>query len=129
MSGGKEDRDQAEALASKLKKENVDCRSIAGEIPLNQMPNLLHRAKLLVTIDTGIMHMGAAVGAKMVALQGPTLPERWGPLGDTFEVVQSDDSCRPCISLGFESACKNPVCMQHITVDMVMEAICKVILL
>ena len=127
LSGGKEDCVQAEKLAEEIRGRQVDCKSIAGEIPLNQMPDLLCRAKVLVTIDTGIMHMGGAVKAPMVALQGPTVPERWGPLGDTFEIVQSDDSCRPCISLGFESNCKNPKCMQNITVDMVMEAICKVI--
>ena len=67
--------------------------------------------------------MSAAVGVPLIALHGATSDLRWGPLSDKAIVVKSGENCQPCISLGFESHCQNPKCMEHITVDMVLEKI------
>ena len=87
------------------------------------MVGILERARLVVSVDTGIMHLAAAVHAPLVALQGPTSKKRWGPLSDRAVVVRVGEKCRPCISLGFESNCDNPICMKNITVDMVLDAV------
>lgn len=121
FSGGVEDKKQAEFIATKLKTKNVLASSIAGEYSLQQMATILAQAKFIVSVNTGIMHMGAAVNVPLIALHGATADKRWGPLSDKAVVIKSGEPCQPCISLGFESKCQNPICMNNITVDMVME--------
>lgn len=121
LSGGKEDAGAAEALVRQMRKSGIDALSIAGKYNLKEMEAVLAQAELLVSVNTGIMHMGAAVGVPVVALHGATSVIRWGPLSANARNVWTHEPCQPCISLGFESKCKNPVCMQHISVGMVMD--------
>ncbi len=123
LSGGKEDQQAAESIAVAMQKLGVDAESIAGKYNLKEMESILAEARLLVSVNTGIMHMGAAVGIPMVALHGATSITRWGPLSDKARNVWTHEPCQPCISLGFESKCANPVCMQHISVGMVINQI------
>lgn len=121
LSGANMDAEEAEHTAQILRQVGVPTENIAGKYSLCDMVSLLAKARLVVSVNTGIMHLAAAVHAPLVALHGATSELRWGPLGDTSIVVKSGESCQPCISLGFESKCTDPICMQHITVDMVLE--------
>lgn len=123
LSGGDEDRKNAESVAAAMQALGIDAESIAGKYNLKEMESILAQAKLLVSVNTGIMHMGAAVGVPMVALHGATSITRWGPLNDKARNVWAHEPCQPCISLGFESKCTNPVCMQHISMGMVLNAV------
>lgn len=123
LSGGKKDAGAAEALVQQMHKMGIDAASMAGKYNLKEMESVLAQAKLLVTVNTGIMHMGAAVGVPLVALHGATSVTRWGPLSENARNVWAHEPCQPCISLGFESKCKKPVCMQHISVGMIMQQI------
>jgi heptosyltransferase-1 len=81
---------------------------------------LLQRLAVLVTNDTGPMHLGGAVGTPVVALFGPTNPARTGPHGTKHRVICADVDCRPC----YRRACDREVnCMSTITVERVMEAV------
>ena len=62
--------------------------SIAGELSLDELFALLARARLVLTGDSGPMHAAAAVGTRVVALFGPTWPERAGPEGNGHVVLQ-----------------------------------------
>lgn len=62
--------------------------SLAGALTLAEALCLYRRARFLVSGDTGPMHAAAALGTRVVALFGPTLPERTGPWGRGHEVVQ-----------------------------------------
>lgn len=123
ISGGKENQKEALLLTRKMKDDGISCQSIAGEISLKEMCTVLAQAEILITVNTGIMHIGAAVGANIIALHGATSETRWGPLSDKAIVIKSGESCQPCISLGFESKCEDAVCMRNISVDMVMDAV------
>ncbi|CAJ0596405.1 unnamed protein product [Cylicocyclus nassatus] len=120
LTGGKEDIEVAEDVVNKVRALNVNIISMAGKCSLNETKELLSRSKLLVSVNTGVMHMGAAVNIPLVALHGATSELRWGPVDDNSVVIKSGEACQPCISLGFETECDNPVCMENITVDMVM---------
>lgn len=120
FSGGKEDITEADSLVKILKEKQVNSENIAGKYDLNEMENVLKYAQFLVSVNTGIMHMGAAVGVPLIALHGATSVKRWGPLSEKAYNIWTHEPCQPCISLGFESKCTNPVCMKHITVEMVM---------
>jgi ADP-heptose:LPS heptosyltransferase len=68
---------------------------VVSGLPLEEALALFKRARLLVTGDTGPMHCGAAVGTPVVALFGPTWPERTGPWGPGHRVVQRSRAARP----------------------------------
>ena len=85
------------------------------------LPALLSKASLLITNDSGPMHVAAAVGTPVVALFGPTSVVRTGPYGAGHRVLVTEISCRPCLS----RTCKNPVqleCLTRISHEQVVAA-------
>jgi heptosyltransferase-1 len=64
--------------------------SLAGQTSLKELAYLYTRCKLLVTTDTGPMHVAAAMGCPVVALFGPTAPWRTGPYGKGHAVIRAD---------------------------------------
>lgn len=123
ISGGKNDFSEAHDMYVQLKKAGVQVELLAGRVTLKEMVVWLSNAEMVISVNTGIMHLAAAVGSKLVALHGATNPIRWGPLSDKAVIVQTGECCQPCISLGFESKCQQPRCMENMTVDMVWEAV------
>jgi heptosyltransferase-2 len=73
------------------------CLNITGETSLWQLAALLRHCRLLVTNDTGTMHIAAAVGTRVVAIFGPTDPCATSPLGEGHVVIRRDVSCSPCL--------------------------------
>lgn len=70
--------------------------SAVGQTNLRQLGALLERCALLVSADTGPMHIAAGVGTPVVALFGPTDPRRTGPIGAGHLVLSRDLECVPC---------------------------------
>ena len=64
--------------------------AVVGGLPLEEALALFARARLMVTGDTGPMHCAAALGVPVVALFGPTWPERTGPWGTGHRIVQAE---------------------------------------
>jgi len=96
-----------------------------GSADLLQLAAVLSRLSLFITPDTGPMHLAAAVGTPMVALFGPSSPERWGPLSPTARVVRVDLPCSPCNRIRNPPArCQGhpPDCMDGILTARVIEA-------
>jgi heptosyltransferase-2 len=101
--------------------------NLAGRTSLPALAGVLARARLLVTNDSGTMHLGAAVGTPLVALFGPESPLRYGPLAppERCRVLQADVVCGPCLTyMNHKRApCKGRnVCMEKLSVDDVMQA-------
>lgn len=97
--------------------------SIAGRCDLNQTADIIKRSGCLISVDTGTMHLGAAVGAAVVSLHGPTAPERWGARGANVIPLRTKLRCSPCISLGFDSNCRSGRCMGTISVEEVEKTV------
>ena len=57
---------------------------------------VLERIDLLITGDTGPMHLAAALGTPIVAVFGPSLPSRYAPLSARSKIVRIDLPCSPC---------------------------------
>lgn len=119
FSGGPADKTDAGKMASILQSAGVRSESIAGKYNLQEMASVLQYARMVVSVNTGIMHYAAAVGVPLIAIHGATSETRWGPLSDNAVVIKSGETCQPCISLGFESKCTKPRCMENVTVGMV----------
>lgn len=126
FSGGSVDRESADGMVQFLKSEGIKAENIAGEYNLQEMASVLQYARLVVSVNTGIMHYAAAVGVPLIAIHGATSDIRWGPLSENAVVVKSGEDCQPCISLGFESNCSNPHCMDHVSVEMVIIEVDKI---
>lgn len=93
----------------------------AGKTSLKTLTALLERVDLLLTNDSGPMHIAAALGTPVIALFGPTNPGLTGPYGDNHIVIRKEMECSPCL----RRPCLHgrPVCMEAITVEEVMEAV------
>ncbi len=127
ITGSKHNAQRAANLASQI---GNSAFSVAGKFSLQETTALLKMAKIVITINTGIMHIAAVLGVPMVALHGPTNPIRWGPVGaDNSKtiIIKSRASCAPCLSLGFDYKCSTGGCMNMISVDEVREAIEKLL--
>lgn len=97
--------------------------NLAGETTLKVLAALYSRAQMVVSTDTGPMHLAAAVGTPVVALFGPTAPWRTGPYGSVHQIVGADMECAPC----FKRHCETTECMDQISVAQVLEAASKII--
>jgi len=86
ITGGPGEDEQAAELMSLMKPGTAT--TLAGKLTLGQAFCLYRRALLMITCDSGPMHAAAALGTKVVALFGPTLPERTGPWGEGHQVIQ-----------------------------------------
>jgi heptosyltransferase-2 len=73
-----------------------DCLNLSGETSLQQLAALLQRCRLLVTNDTGTMHIAAAMGTRVAAIFGPTDPRTTSPLGRGHVIIRREVSCSPC---------------------------------
>lgn len=124
VSGGENERLRAEAIAKQIGENAI---SLAGKLNLNQLAYILKRSDILITVDTGIMHLGAAVGTSVISLHGPTSPKRWGAIGDNVFPLVTNFPCSPCINLGFDSACRRGGCMEDIGVEQVYRTILKIL--
>ena len=92
--------------------------NVAGQTTLRQLTALIERASLVISNDSGPMHLAAALNRPLVALFGPTNPIRTGPYNREDSVLRLDIPCSPCYS----RTCSHQSCLRWMTVDAVMRA-------
>jgi lipopolysaccharide heptosyltransferase II len=122
--GTQGERQSGESLA-RLDKRVVN---LAGRTDIFELYVLMKRARLLVTNDSGPMHLASAAGLKTVAVFGPTSPERTGPFWQSL-VVRADADCSPCLKKKCPlSGDRNMRCMTEVTVEEVFREALRLIL-
>ncbi len=117
--GGPAERPETQAVIALMRTKAVD---LTGQTPVGLLPGLLRRAAVLVTNDSGPMHIAAAVGTPVVALFGPTDPVKTGPYGSGHVVLSNPVDCRPC----FRRDCSRAVtleCLTGVTAEQVVRAV------
>jgi ADP-heptose:LPS heptosyltransferase len=94
LTGAPEDAGLIATLATSLR----GCRviDVSGNVDLPALAAILERLDLLVTGDTGPMHLAGAVGTPVVAIFGPSDPIRYALRGPHDRVVRIDLPCSPC---------------------------------
>ena len=123
LMGGKEDNEKAENI---LKQVKGDVLNICGKYSINQSASLVKQAKVVITHDTGLMHIAAAFKKKIISVWGNTVPE-FGMYpyltGNKSEIIQVEGlKCRPCSKIGFEKCPKGHFnCMMKIDEDRIVE--------
>jgi lipopolysaccharide heptosyltransferase II len=120
FTGGSEDRLIIQDIMSVMKGWALN---LAGHTNLKMLAALYEKTALVISTDTGPMHLAAAMGTPVVAIFGPTAPWRTGPYGSGHRVVRADSECSPC----FKRQCETIDCMHQISVDQVFDAVSKII--
>lgn len=133
--GGPEDRDEGQAIASL---DPVKIYNACGKFNLNESADLVRRARVIVSNDTGLMHIAAAFGKPVVSLWGNTVPEfgmfpyygfnnlkeRVSPLSVLAE--REGLACRPCSKLGYDACPKKHFkCMKELDIEYIVDSVKK----
>ena len=95
--GGKSDTVITNHIASAIGHRPSAIQNLAGKTSLRELMAALKLCRVLLTNDTGPMHVAAALGKPLVALFGPTAPERTGPYGQLENVLRLPLPCAPCL--------------------------------
>ncbi len=99
--------------------------NLCGRTTLRQLAAVIDGASIVITADSTPMHMAAAHDRPLVALFGPTNPDRTGPYGRLDDVLLSDIACSPCY-LRKRSQCPHDhACMRDLAVEQVAEAVAR----
>jgi lipopolysaccharide heptosyltransferase II len=121
--GGQADRELGERIA---KETPARCLDLTGRTTLPEMVEWTRLCELMITNDTGPMHVAAALNKPVVALFGPTEPRRTGPYGQLDRVLQQDLPCVPCM----KDSCRyhQPFeCLRGITPDRVAARVAQIL--
>lgn len=98
--------------------------NLTGQTTIPELVALLAASDLLVTGDSGPMHIACAVGTPVVALHGPTDPAISGPTAPDAIVLRHNLWCAPCYDASATAECRfgNPVCMKQLSPSLVFAA-------
>ena len=115
--GGPGEEGIAREIQSRMKRQAIN---LAGRLTLDDLVYQISRFDLLVTNDSGPMHIATAVKTPVVAIFGPEDTELFGPYtsSDRYRIVQKDVECRPC----GKRHCSWPICLETITPEEVIES-------
>ncbi|MCI4624767.1 MAG: glycosyltransferase family 9 protein [Candidatus Magnetoovum sp. WYHC-5] len=112
--------------------ESKDAKIIIGAAPdsidltkkttIKDICNILSISSLLITPDSGLLHLAFAVGTKTVSIFGASSVTKWAPKGQSHTAICKELNCSPCSSFGNVPPCLyNCKCMSMISVDEVYE--------
>ncbi len=130
--GGKEDVEEGEKLAAI---DPFKIYNACGKFRLNESADLVRRAKLVVTNDTGLMHIATAFKKPVVSLWGNTVPAfgMYPYYGDKFQAQHASAfdvlevhglSCRPCSKIGYKKCPRGHFkCMEQIDDTLLLEKV------
>ncbi len=116
---------EAPIAAEVVAAARCDLLNLCGKTSLPELAALLRQSDVVVSGDSGPMHIACAVGARVVALHGPTDPGQSGPTSPSAIVVRQPLWCSPCYDSSKTAECRfgNPVCMKDLTPDVVLMAV------
>jgi heptosyltransferase-1/heptosyltransferase-2 len=91
---------------------------LTGKTGLRELGALLQHCTAYISVDTGPLFIAAAMKKPLVALYGPTRPDRTGPYGSAeATIIKAPVSCAGCL----KKHCDNWICMKAITPEMVFD--------
>ncbi len=133
FTGAPNDLPLIEAIIKRMRRvghtqQTTNLVNLAGKTSLVGLAAVLQRADLLVTGDSGPMHIAAAAGTPLIAIHGPTDPAMSGPVSPTATVLRSDIWCSPCYTAKAGPAdCRffTTQCMKNLTPHQVLYVVYK----
>lgn len=117
--GGKEDKYYGDTIIS-----GTTAVNLAGTTSIAATAALIAKSSLLVSGDSGILHLGVGLGIPTVSLFGAGIAKKWAPKGAIHKVINRNLPCSPCTLFGNTPVCSYRVrCLNEITVSEVYGAI------
>jgi len=124
VTGAKKDRKMAQEIMAGVNSDR--CYTVAGETGLNELAALFKECSLVVSADSGPLHLASATGVTTIGIYGPTSAQITGPRGKGKNIILSKEvDCEvPCY---VEKCNKDYHCMKDISVEDVFKAAEKVL--
>lgn len=117
--GGDEDREQGNRIVAGGVGLNL-----AGRTSLAETAAVIDKSALLVSGDSGLLHIAVGLGKPTVSLFGPGRARKWAPRGEDHIIINKGLPCSPCTTFGTTPPCRvDGQCMKEIGVDEVFNAI------
>jgi len=113
LSGASSDLPIIEGVMRRMRERAIN---LAGKTSLTQLAALLQRADLVISGDSGPMHMTVAVDTPLIAIHGPTNPSLGGPVSPDATILRSHIWCSPCYNAKDPADCRfyTTQCMKNI---------------
>ena len=120
--GGPSEKNIARSIANSIPAE---VSNLSGELFIDELPYVISRLDLLITNDSGPMHIAAATRTPLVAMFGPGDPTLFSPYTKPqfYRAIHKDIPCRPCE----KEKCTRPTCLDLITTEEVLAACCELL--
>ncbi len=123
ITGSTKDELRCKELCQMILAHGASAEIMIGRDGISEIARVLSHAELLVSVNTGIMHLGAILGVPTVSINGPTAVHRWGPIGPRVANVCSPDGSGGFLDLGYEYGGHSKAKMEKISVDDVMQKV------
>jgi lipopolysaccharide heptosyltransferase II len=122
LTGAPADLPLIESVTRHMQEQAIN---LAAKTSLPQLAALLQRADVVISGDSGPMHIAAAVGTPLIAIHGPTDPALSGPVSPTATILRSDIWCSPCYNAKDTADCRffTTQCMKNILPAQVLEVV------
>ena len=121
--GGEKERAVGEEMTCGL-----DALNLAGKTSLVETAAVIVKSTLVVSGDSGVLHIAAGLGKPTVSLFGPSNSKKWAPRGHRHIVINKNLPCSPCSKFGYTPKCPtNARCMADISVAEVVAAVKKLL--
>lgn len=117
------DQKTVDLLRAQLGGHSDNTISLCGRVPFTELGDLLRRARLVISVDTSILHLAGAVDATVFGLHGPTRSWRWGACCARAQGLDSPHPDAGYISCGTETHPRSMEIMRALTPEMVLEAV------
>lgn len=114
FTGTQKDSGYIEDIRQKMKNTSVN---LAGRTDLKTLAGVIKCADLVISCDSGAMHLAGAMGTPVAAIFGPTNPKQTGPFAGKSVVISSGAACAPCR----KRKCSSMVCMTNLAPETVYE--------
>jgi lipopolysaccharide heptosyltransferase II len=98
--------------------------NLAGRTSLSETAAVIQKSVLMLSGDSGVLHIAVGLGVPTVSLFGPGRARKWAPQGERHIVINKGLSCSPCTIFGTTPPCPiSAQCLNDITVDEVFNAV------
>jgi len=122
ITGAPSDLSRTGPFVERMRAEGLRCEPFVSPDGFRTLTEVLRRTRLVVSVNTGVMHLAAIAGARVVAINGPNRNGRWGPVGPRAVGVEAPGEGCGYLHLGFEFDGQATDCMERTTVERVYAA-------
>lgn len=122
ITGAPSDMPRTIPFVERMRAEGLRCEAFISPDGFRTLTAVLRKARLVISVNTGVMHLAAIAGARVVAINGPNRNGRWGPVGPRAVGVEAPGQGCGYLHLGFNFDGQPTDCMERTTVEQVAAA-------